>query len=157
MKYAPALTSETFLSVSHKPKKQKEASTSIKAILRSQRQDKKGVYIRITIDREHDYYPTTYYVLPNEFDSLAGCVKGKNSNKEVINSHIRYLSKELDDSLTVLKRSKDAVSVENLRKYYSRRYKKEQMFEDFFRDAMVQKEDPLSLPQKTFINVYRKN
>src|SRR5688500_8036508 len=70
-------------------------STSIRAALRSIKGEKRGIYVRVTINRQSEYYPTGYYVDPTNFDNSSGLVKGGEENKEGINSYLRYLINEL--------------------------------------------------------------
>jgi len=79
--------------------RQKEVSTSIKAILRSQKGETKGVYIRLIINREYEYFSTGYFVLPEDFHRKEGYVKKSDPNKEAINSAIIDLKKEMNDVL----------------------------------------------------------
>jgi hypothetical protein len=51
-------------------------STSIKAALRSKKGSKRGIYVRVTIGRQSEYYPTGYYIEPAKFDCKSGLVDG---------------------------------------------------------------------------------
>lgn len=114
-------------------------ATSIKGMLRSWKAGKRGVYVRVTINREQEYYPTGYYVDESSFDIGAGLIKGNAHNKEEINSYLRYLMNELDGVLSTLKRSDDVLSMDNFRRYYSRRVKRDMRFDDYFKAALAEK------------------
>ncbi|MBA3664436.1 MAG: site-specific integrase [Bacteroidetes bacterium] len=127
------------------------AACSIKGVLRSYKAKKRGVYVRVTINREHEYYPTGYYIDEKNFDIASGFVKGNEEKKETINSYARYLINELDGVLTTLKKSGDVISTENFQKHYSKRIKKDLSFEDYFKIALEEKK--LSV-ESTTIEVY---
>lgn len=113
--------------------------TSIKAMLRSYKGGKRGVYVRVTINRDQEYYPTGYYIDEKDFDISSGIVKSTNQNKDAINSYIRYLTNELDGVLTTLKKSKDVISLESFKRHYNKRIKKGLSFEDYFNAALEEK------------------
>lgn len=129
----------------------KPCSTSIKAMLRSQKRDKKGVYVRVTIDKKQDYFATGYYVLEKDFDGASGLVKGDDPQKEEINSYIRFLVQELDEVLSALKKSGELLSIENFQRFYERKFKKDLSFESFFKIALAEKKDSL---EPTSVEVY---
>jgi site-specific recombinase XerD len=134
------IESEQISSKSADKSRHKEISTSIKGMLRSQKAGKSGIYVRVTINRQHEYYPTNYYVKANDFDIVSGFVTSKNEgNKDSINSYIRYLVKELDEILTTLKKSGELVSIDNFKKFYLKRFKRDLNFESFFNSAMEEK------------------
>jgi site-specific recombinase XerD len=114
-------------------------ATSIKGMLRSWKAGKRGVYVRVTINSKQEYYPTGYYIDETNFDIGAGLVKGNVHNKEEINSYLRYLINELDGVLSNLKRSDEVISLDNFRRYYSRRVKKDMRFDDYFKAALAEK------------------
>lgn len=127
------------------------AATSIKGMLRSHKGGKRGVYVRITINRDQEYYPTGYYVDEKDFDIASGLVKSGEKNKEVINSYIRYLTNELDEVLTTLKKSGDVISIQNFQRHYSKRVKKDLSFEDYFNAALEEKKSSI---EGTTVEVY---
>jgi integrase/recombinase XerD len=136
---------------SHEVKTQlkvKDVATSVKGMLRSRKGDKKGIYIRVTINREQEYFPTNYYVYPKDFDSGIGLVKTKTQDAEKTNSYIRYLSNELDTILTTLKKSGEVVCIKNFRKHYETKIKQDQSFSEFF--ARVLKEKQYNIQPSTF-------
>ncbi len=126
-------------------------SSSIKAMLRSHKGGKRGVYLRVTIDREQEYYPTAYYVGVDDFDRTSGMVKSTHENKDAINSYIRYLTNELDEVLTTLKKSGDIVSLANFKRHYNKRLKKDLNFEEYFKTALEEKKVGL---EATTVEVY---
>lgn len=137
MKTAPVKDSNQIENSWQTKSKAKSSSASIKGMLRSQKGEKRGVYLRITINREQDYFSTGYYVFPKDFDSATGLVKGKEPNKESINSYIRNLTKELDDILYELKKSGELISLNNFRKFYSIRFQQNLSFEEFFNQELM--------------------
>jgi hypothetical protein len=117
----------------------KHISTSLKGVLRSMKAGKRGIYIRLTIDGESEYYPTRYFVDENNFDKKSGFVKGNEDCKDAANSYVRYLINELDVILSELKRSGEIVSRDNFRRYYNRRLKRDMRFDDYFKAALEEK------------------
>ena len=118
-------------------------STSIKAALRSKKGNKRGIYVRVTIGRQSEYYPTGYYIEPAKFDCKSGLVKGNELNREEINSYVRYLSNDLDEVLSGLKRSDDMLSLENFKRHKAKLAKRDMRFDEYFANALAEKKATL--------------
>ena len=133
--------------------RQKEVSVSMKTVLRSQRSLTKGIYIRLIIDGEFDYYPTGYYIKPALFDCKHGVVKNAAENKDAINSAINGLKKELDDVLYTLKKSGQPLTVANFKSFFTHRFRHNITFNDFFALAIKEKQGAV---EATSLEVYRR-
>ena len=149
----PALPKVESQKVVSKKIREKEVSVSIKPVLRSQKGPTKGIYLRVIIDRKFHYFSTGYFVLPDRFDEKYGTVKRSTPNRDVINNSIVELNKDINDVIYDIKKSGNAISIDELKSCYNKRFSRNTSFEDFFKSAMEEKEGTV---EDSTLEVYRR-